>query len=111
MVESHKHSLLQYTSTSTCITLGYIRVITYYVFTLRLHAQQGIKQLVLSVCLSVSTKITRSRDLGICICKHKSVEIFEKLHYASNCLVRTTSVANMAMPINCTLMRMTEHSR
>jgi hypothetical protein len=44
------------------------------------HAQQGVKQLVLSVCLSVTTKIARSRDLDIWSCrKHsESIETFEK---------------------------------
>ena len=35
-----------------------------------MHAQ-GVKQLVLSVCLSVSTKITRSGDIAIIVkCKY-----------------------------------------
>ena len=39
-------------------------VVHLYLITLRTHAQQGVKQ---SVCLLsvVSTKITRSQDLGI----------------------------------------------
>ena len=47
----------------------------------RTHAQ-GVKQSVLSVCLSVvATKIARSQVLGICACcnYNESVDIGEKL--------------------------------
>ena len=49
----------------TIIIISPVPVVTYFlvVITPRTHAQQGVKQLILSVIISM--KITRSRDLGI----------------------------------------------
>ena len=51
--------------------------------TLRMHAQQGVKQLVCLSSVVISVKIAVSRDLGITATpKHnKSVEIFKKTCY------------------------------
>jgi hypothetical protein len=66
--------------------------------TLHAHAQQGVKQPVLFICMSSAQnyQISRSKLLSDSEAQKNSSSFFKNRHYASNCLAQPMNVTNTA---------------